>query len=206
MKKQVDKKHYNFNSYCFEGRFVSYWYQLKEIFALSPSSILEIGPGDRVFENYIKNNSNIEYRSLDIAEDLHPDIIANIENIPLEDNSFDIVCAFEVLEHLPFEKLSQVLQELKRVTKKYVIISVPHWGRHFALELKLPFFRQIRLQYKFFWWPIKHKFNGQHYWEIGKKGYSLKKVKKIIEEEGLNIKKDYVVFNSPYHHFFVLKK
>jgi len=206
MKKQVNKEHYNFERYCFEERFVSYWHQLKEIFALEPESVLEIGPGDRVFESYIKNNSEINYKSIDIAEDLNPDIVANIEKIPLEDNSFDVVCVFEVLEHLPFEKFPEVLKELKRVSKKYIIMSVPHWGRHFALELKLPYFGKIRLQHKFAWWPIEHKFNGQHYWEIGKKDCSLKKVKKIIKEEGLEIKKDYIVFNSPYHHFFVLEK
>lgn len=206
MKKQVDKQHYNFNSYCFEGRFVSYWHQLKEIFALEPSSILEIGVGDRVVENYIKSNSVMSYTSLDIDKDLSPDIVADIIDIPIEDGSFDVVCAFEVLEHLPFEKFADVLKELKRVSKKYILISLPHWGRHFALELKLPFFGVVRFQYKCSWWSIEHKFNGQHYWEIGKKGFSLRVVKQIIKSEGLEIKKDYVVFNSPYHHFFVLEK
>jgi len=206
MTKQVDKEHYNFSKYCGTSRFISYWHQLDEIIKLNPSEVLEIGVGDRVVASYIKNNTNIAYKSLDIAEDLHPDIVGDIEKINLGDNSFDIVCAFEVLEHLPFEKFVTVLNELGRVSKKYVLISVPHWGRHFSFEILLPFIKKIRWQHKFNIFPIKHKFNGQHYWEIGKAGYPVSKIRKNINNSSLKIIKDYVSFGSPYHHFFILVK
>lgn len=124
----------------------------------------------------------------------------------MEDNSFDLVCAFEVLEHLPFSNFENCLLELKRVSKKYIILSLPHWGRHFSFILRIPFFKKIKFQFKFSFFPIKHNFNGQHYWEIGKKGYNLSKIKNEIEKSGMNILRDYVCFESPYHHFFVLKK
>ena len=49
---------------------------------------------------------------------------ASIYDIPFEDNSFDAVGCFEVLEH----QVDPVpaLKELARVAKKHVIISVPH--------------------------------------------------------------------------------
>lgn len=206
MEKQVDKQAYNFLKYCHLERFASYWQQLYEVFQLKPTNILEVGVGDMVFASYIKNNSNIVYKSLDIAEDLNPDILGSVDKIPIPDNQFDLVCAFEVLEHLPFDRFQIALGEIHRVTKEYVLISLPHWGRHFSWQIRLPFFKKIRWQYKFSFPHLKHKFNGQHYWEIGKSGYELNKIKKIIESVGFQIRKDYILFDSPYHHFFVLIK
>ena len=143
---------------------------------------------------------------MDIAEDLKPDILGSIDDIPFKDDSFDLVCAFEVIEHLPFKKFEKTLEELRRVSNHKVILSLPHWGRHFSLFIRLPFLKKIKTQYKINLYPVKHKFNGQHYWEIGKRGYSLRKIKKIIKSKGFIIKNDYVVFESPYHHFFILEK
>jgi len=50
-------------------------------------------------------------------------IQGDAENLPFDDNSFDVVIADNVLEHLPsFEK---GLGEIKRVTKKRAIIALP---------------------------------------------------------------------------------
>ena len=204
--RQVDKTAYQFDYYCDLARWSSYWYQLKEILALKPDNILEIGVGDKVISNYLKNNTNIKYDSLDIATDLQPDFIGSIEAMPMANENFEVVCAFEVLEHLPFDKFILALKEMRRVAKKYAIISLPHWSRHFSVDFRLPFLKRIRWQFKLYFLPLEHKFDGQHYWEIGKKGYPLKKIKQTIEQSGWKILDDYVVFESPYHHFFILEK
>ena len=206
MEKQVDKSSYNFKKYCQIERFNSYWHQLNEVLKLKPSSVLEIGVGDKVFANYLKDNTDVRYTSADIAEDLKPDVITDILNLSFEDNSFDVVCAFEVLEHLPFDQFVQALKELRRVARDYVVISLPHWGRHFSILIRLPFFKKIRWQKKLNFMSIKHEFNGQHYWEIGKKGFGIQKIKDKIGDSGLEIEKDFIAFESPYHHFFILKK
>lgn len=206
MDKQVDKKIYEFFNYSSPGRFASYWYQLSEVLKLKPDSVLEIGAGDKVLANYLQSNTGIKYKSLDLAEDLCPDIVGSVDEIPLSDNEFDLLCAFEVLEHLPFEKFEKSLLEMKRVAKQYVLISLPHWGRHFSVEIRMPFWKKIRWQYKINCWPIKHCFDGQHYWEIGKRDYLLERIKSSIDNTGLEIVNDYVAFEMPYHHFFILKK
>ena len=206
MEKQVEKNVYEFKKYCQLERWASYWHQINEILKCEPKSVLEIGVGDKVLADYLKNNTDINYKSLDIADDLKPDIIGSVDDILSENNSFDVVCAFEVLEHLPFEKFEKCLSELKRVSKNYVVISLPHWGRHFSFEFRLPFFKKIKWQYKVNLFPINHKFDGQHYWEIGKEGYDLRSIKKKIEKVGFEIVNDYIVFESPYHHFFILRK
>lgn len=200
---QVDKSHYNFDKYAFEGRFVSYYWQLKEVLALNPRSVLEVGVGDRVFGNFIKNNTAITYTSVDVADDLHPDVVGSVLELPFADKSFDAVCAFEVLEHLPFEDFDKALAELSRVARTHVVISLPHFGPMLAFSLKIPFVPQIRIAWKIPF-PRKHVFNGQHYWEIGKRGYPISLIRKMLSTHGEMVC-DFVPFGNPYHHFFVLR-
>lgn len=204
MSKQVDKTAYDFKKYANLERFDSYFYQLREALSLPISNLLEIGVGDGVFRDYIKSNTAIDYKSMDIAEDLNPDIIGSVKNIPLPDNSNELVVAYEVLEHLPFEDFEKALYEIARVSKKYAVISLPHFGPPIKFALKLPFLKEIKFAFKIPY-PREHKFNGQHYWEIGKKGYSASKIRKIICRH-FDIKKEFVPWENQYHHFYVLEK
>lgn len=200
---QVDKTHYRFGEYAFEGRFVSYYWQLKEVFALEPASVLEVGVGDRVFGNFIQSNTGTSYTSVDVARDLRPDVVGSVLELPFPDKSFDIACAFEVLEHLPFEEFERAVGELVRVARTNVIISVPHFGPMLSFSLKIPFLPQIRVAWKIPF-PKKHIVGGQHYWELGKRGYPVRRVRQILQRHG-EIMREFVPFGNSYHHFFVLK-
>lgn len=50
--------------------------------------------------------------------------VGDIYNIPFENDSFDVVCSFEVLEHL--HDAPRALAELNRVARNAVVLSVPH--------------------------------------------------------------------------------
>jgi len=43
-----------------------------------------------------------------------------IENLPFEDNSFDLVLCCEVLEHLPDDIYQYALKEIQRVSNEYI--------------------------------------------------------------------------------------
>lgn len=208
--KQVDKDAYKFDSYGHVDRWGSYYYQLREIVAQKPKTVLEIGVGDAVIGNYLRSNTNIQYSTIDIAEDLHPDTVGDVRKLPFQDASFDVVCAFEVLEHLPFEDFSVAVSELHRVSRGSVLLSLPHFGPPVQFLLKLPLMSKIIPRSKIIFafkipFPKTHKFNGQHYWEIGKKGYSQEKIRKVLQEK-FHIEKEFVPFENQYHHFFILRK
>jgi SAM-dependent methyltransferase len=53
-------------------------------------------------------------------------IQASADFLPFPGHSFDAVVATELIEHLPERMRSQALQEMPRLTKKYILITVPH--------------------------------------------------------------------------------
>jgi SAM-dependent methyltransferase len=202
--KQVDKDHYDFNKYSHLGRWASYFYQLRETLALKPDRVLEIGVGDKVFGDYLKNNTSVQYTSVDVAEDLKPDIVGSVLRLPCADNSFDAVCVFEVLEHLEFSQFENALQELARVSKRHVLLSLPHFGPSIRGLWKMPFIKEIRFAFKIPY-HTPHIFNGEHYWEIGKKGYKPSHIRDILRKYFV-IRREFVPFENQYHHFYVLEK
>jgi ubiquinone/menaquinone biosynthesis C-methylase UbiE len=204
LEKQVGKSVYSFERYTKVDRWSSYFYQLREILSKSPSSVLEVGVGDGVIRDYLLNHTKIDYKSLNIAEDLKPDMVGSVTNISLLDNSFDLVCAFEILEHLPFSSFDKSVSELFRVSKSFVIISLPHFGPPVFFDFKFPLLPRIRFAFKILF-PLKHVFNGQHYWEIGKRGYPTKRIKSVLKKYG-NLVSEFVPSENQYHHFFILKK
>ena len=53
-------------------------------------------------------------------------IQGSLDNIPFKDNSFDLVICSDVLEHLPEDIYKKTIAELKRVSKKYILIISPN--------------------------------------------------------------------------------
>lgn len=201
--KQVDKGAYKFESYAHSGRFVSYFHQLRYIHRYNPHTVLEIGVGDGVVGAFIKQNTNIQYTSLDVAEDLHPDVVGSVTQLPFKDKEFDISCAFEVLEHIPFDEFETAVKEMVRVSKKAVLISLPHFGPPIQCLLKIPLIPKIQFSLKVPW-PLKHVFNGQHYFELGKKGFPVSRISNILKKYGTLVE-EYIPFENQYHHFFILE-
>lgn len=197
------KNHYNFHRYDSKARWLSYWHQIKEVLALQPKNVLEIGVGNKTVANYLKEQGII-LTTLDTNKELQPDIVGNVLNLPLNDNSFEVILCAEVLEHLPFEEFARALKELRRVAKRYVVLSLPHFGPPVKLLFKLPFLREKKIAFKIPF-PKRHELGKEHCWEIGKKGYSLAKIKKIIKEY-FKLKNDFIPFANQYHHFFILEK
>lgn len=94
------------------------------------NSLLEVGCGEGKIINSLINKYNKIY-GLDISDEAlknvkTPKIKGRVENLPLPSDSFDIVLCCEVLEHLPFHLYEKSLKEIQRVSKKYILISIPN--------------------------------------------------------------------------------
>lgn len=130
--KQVNKSHYNFSEYTDKRRWASIWHQVDEICKLSPNTVLEIGPGPGTLK-HIMHSLGINVQTVDLDPDLSPDYVASVTQLPIQNCSFDLVCAFQVLEHLPFESSIIAFSEMVRVAKKYVLISLPDAQNRFSI-------------------------------------------------------------------------
>ncbi len=106
-----------------------------EIKKLNINSILDAGCGEGFTLEYLrvrnigKTYEGIDFlkKAVEIGNKVHPKIKlkqASIYKLPYKDNSFDLVLSTEVLEHL--EKPEKALLEIFRVSKKYVVLSVPN--------------------------------------------------------------------------------
>ncbi|MFH1352774.1 MAG: class I SAM-dependent methyltransferase [bacterium] len=57
--------------------------------------------------------------------DPHADMVANAENIPAQNNFYDIVTCIDTLEHIPLKNRDRVIYELIRVASKAIFIVAP---------------------------------------------------------------------------------
>lgn len=202
---QVGARHYHFDQYMTSGRWMSLWYQLRELNKLKPNNILEIGPG----RGYLKALASIEglsVETLDIDPELRPDYVGSVENLPFSDAEFDVCCAFQVLEHLPYDMFEIAVKELIRVSSRYVLISLPNSELVWRYRIYIP-----RVGEKTFMIPrpfgkfIEHKFDGQHYWEVNKLGYEMGRIFNDLSKYSKSVR-HWRPWENPYHSFFLLEK
>jgi glycosyltransferase involved in cell wall biosynthesis len=105
------------------------------ILVADPGSILDVGCGEGVVTARLADVSRATVVGIDIGDDVLRVEWASRKNervsfqaasayeLPFEDDSFDCVCALEVLEHL--ERPRDALAEISRVARHTVLLSVP---------------------------------------------------------------------------------
>jgi len=111
--------------------------RVEEIINNIPSdihSVLDVGCGSGAFidvlirtfpyklDRLLGLDSSFEALRHVKSEKIH----GNINNLSFRNNSFDFVSCFEILEHLPLEEFRKGILELQRVSRKYIMITVPN--------------------------------------------------------------------------------
>ncbi len=203
-KVQVPSENYRFRKYCKKHPWMNFWYQINFVLQFEPKKVLEIGPGTKTVTHFLIREG-VEVTTLDIDETLKPDVVGSVHELPFSDNMFDLVVCSEVLEHIPYELFKPALKEIQRVSRGPAIICLPNASGIVELLIKLPLLKPIHFFGKipFFW--KEHVFEGTHYWETGKKGYSIAKIRRDIESVGFTINIEKIYPDDPAHLFLVLE-
>jgi ubiquinone/menaquinone biosynthesis C-methylase UbiE len=108
---------------------------IKQVEPLKPKTVLDVGCGEgftlkELYDHRIGDKlEGVDFldTAIEIGKKIHPQLYlkqGNIYDLPYKTNSFDVVLCTEVLEHL--KEPEKALKELKRVSKKYCILSVPN--------------------------------------------------------------------------------
>ena len=168
------------------SNFVNSYYQYRDVtkwVGVNPS-VLIIGPGQGLDTEVLKWRG-CRVTTFDIDEVFRPDVIGSCHEMPMFGNAqFDVVIASHVLEHLPLPYLDLALAEVARVGR-YAIFYLPVAGRHTLMRF-VPGFKGIDWSLLFdsckFWERpdgVSAKYcGGQHYWEIGYRGFRLNDLRK----------------------------
>jgi hypothetical protein len=185
-------------------RLITHWYQAHLVADQVPvgASVLEVGPGAG-HTTWLLRNFGLKPTTLDFDPALQPDIVGDVTELDCADKSYDCVLCAEVLEHIPFVELPKALRELRRVARQAVVISVPAPLVGFSLMLNITGLAHRGLSVGLPYW-VPHRFDGEHYWEIGKRGYSLNSVKQVMRECGFEVRRAFRPAPSLYAYFFVL--
>lgn len=138
-----EREYYENESLWTEERFLNNDQELnrfKNIHSLIPAatnSILDVGCGNGAFLKYLEDNGpNIKKAGFERSQTAIANkvckseiITGSSDRIDYPDNSFDVVLALEVIEHLPFRIYESTIKELQRIASKHIIISVPYRER-----------------------------------------------------------------------------
>lgn len=112
------------------SKFIRKYYKKDDSF-----KVLDVGPGDGALKYFFDDYPNAEWQGIDFKSPRieqcekmgYKMLQLDLDNnpIPFPDNSFDVVNASHVIEHL--EHMTNALQEIERVTKPggLIIIGVP---------------------------------------------------------------------------------
>ena len=149
-------------------------------------TILNIGLESGFTANYLRNN-NYTVTTLYIDNEKKPDIVANIIDDELKSN-YDIIIAFEVFKHFPFNYLLTVLQMPYNHYNRYWLISITEYHSCFLyLGFKLLGVKKTFSVLHPDFYKMK-KISTNHHWEINSNSETkFKKLMELFNDHGFKI-------------------
>jgi len=184
---------------------ISHLFQLQEIQEienLNVNKVLEIGIGDGHLSSYLQR-LDYDVTTVDIDKDKNPDIVADIRTY--EPDDYDVICMFEILEHIDYKEALKVLEKMKNHAK-YILISVPQGRIYFDISITFSGIKRLfgkhiaSLHINF---PLRSKSKGEHKWELNRE-VKRKQFRKMLKKN-FTILKEYKVPLNSYHTIFVLR-
>jgi hypothetical protein len=186
------------HAYHSEKRIGQQWMQLNLLGGLGARRVLEVGPY-LGFVTALLDNAGYDVTTLDLfpppfARPQRPHIEADLTTLqPSAIAGFDAMLCCETLEHLTWEQACSALRAFHASGTPHLIVSVPYEGpqvgvsfyanaftwRHALSLKKFKFFRRFR----------PHDDPWGHKWELGFRGFSLKRWESALREAGWTIRR-----------------
>ena len=135
------------------------WRKYKEILW---GRILDVGADECGLREFLPKGT--EYIGIGLGGSVDLEIDLEKEKLPYADNSFDCVLCLDVLEH--FDNVHQVFDDLCRVTRKYLIISLPNPWSSFISMLWGGYYKHTIRPMKFYNLPADTP-QDRHKWFFG---------------------------------------
>ncbi len=104
-------------------------------------NLLDVGCGNGLITNELARRYEVFAvdRSASALENVKTEKLqSSCDNIALPDDSFDMVFSSELLEHLEDEVFNKTIKEFKRLSRKYIYITVPNNENLEKLLVKCP--------------------------------------------------------------------
>jgi hypothetical protein len=169
------------------SNFVNAYYEYRDLESLpNARRVLIVGPGQGLDVQVLRWRG-YDVTTLDIDDTFQPDQVGSVHDLSrFADGHFDVVIASHVLEHFALPYLDQALAEIARVAR-YAIVYLPLHGRPAQVRIKLPFGgHDIPITFSLFN-PFKKAdgmtprfMGGQHFWEIGLRGFRVRDVERRV--------------------------
>lgn len=155
---------------------------------------------------------------MDVKPEHSPTICGDLLHPPQDLGQYDLVCAFQVLQHIPSQYFRDALCNLRKCSRRYVFISLPCPMNHLYVQFRAEFVQRLlqRLSFGFHLLlplplrprdrdeqadlkrPDKH---NPHYWEANRRSFSKRDILRTIDDVGISILKQFHNNLHPYHWF-----
>jgi SAM-dependent methyltransferase len=108
--------------------------RIRETLGLIPVDtriIVDVGCNEGLITNAVAATGRYSVLGIDLSREVlrhvrAPAACADARELPCRDRGADLVLATELIEHLDDATLMEVLRELVRVTRRYILVSVPY--------------------------------------------------------------------------------
>jgi hypothetical protein len=181
--------------YYSRKRIVHQWTQVQLLGTVDCKKVLEVGPALGLVTSMLVN-IGYQVHTLDVAPRAfdYPAVPHHRKDVcelqPGEIAGYDAILCCETLEHIEWERVGSILSRFRESGAKYLIVSVPYMAFQVFLELyaNSSTFRQYFSMKKLLW---RKNFTaepaGGHQWEVGYKGYPLRRWESRLKDSGWSI-------------------
>jgi len=130
------------------------------ILEMKPNTLLDVGCGKGLLVEWAKSQG-IEAEGIDFASDYG--VNGDVLDMPFSDNSFEMVTAFDLLEHLKPEDLEKGLNEMARVASSSWVLSIGYGPSGIMTPDGKMMLHPIATRDKEWWTPILSRYGELSY-------------------------------------------